>query len=105
MEAAKSSTDTRECEAPLACGPFPGLAEAFCEGSGKAELGVGGNDEPGPAVCGGWLASSGAVHPNVCLNILKMCSRSNTVSLSCAWYRRDGSSGVGRVWCRGLAKS
>lgn len=45
MEAAKSSTDAWGCEAPLARGPFPGSAEVFCEGPGKAELGVGGDHE------------------------------------------------------------
>lgn len=55
--------DTCGCEAPLACGPLPGLAEVFCEGPGKAELGVGGDDEPGPAVGGGWLAELGSGPP------------------------------------------
>ncbi|GFN09830.1 hypothetical protein GCM10010298_69580 [Streptomyces microflavus] len=56
MEAAKSSTDARGCEAPVAGGPFPGIAEVFCEGPGRAELGMGRDDEPGPAAGGGWLA-------------------------------------------------
>lgn len=63
MEAAKSSTDARGCEAPLAGGPFPGIAEVFCEEPGKAELGVGCDDEPCPAVGGGWLAEFGSGPP------------------------------------------
>jgi hypothetical protein len=66
VETAKSPADTRGCEAPLACGPLPGLAEVFCEGTGKAELGMGGNDEPGPAIGGGRLA---AVRPGSLLRL------------------------------------
>lgn len=63
MEAAKSSAETRWREAPLTCWPLPGFAEIFCERPGKAKLGVGGDDEPGPAVSGGRFEESGRGPP------------------------------------------
>src|SRR5205814_7921024 len=37
-------------------GPFPGQPQVRGERPGQAELGVGGDDEPGPPVRGGWVA-------------------------------------------------
>ena len=37
-------------------GPFPGQAQVCSEGAGEAELGVGGDDQPGPPVRGGRVA-------------------------------------------------
>ena len=55
-EVPKSSPDAGGSEAFGRCGAFPGAAEVGDRAAGEAELGVGGQDEPGPAVGGGWVA-------------------------------------------------
>jgi hypothetical protein len=43
-----------------AAGGDLGRGSGGCQGAGEAELGVGGDDEPGPAVGGGGVAEQGA---------------------------------------------
>jgi hypothetical protein len=52
------SADSGECEPARArlSGPFPRAAQVVGEGSGEAELGVHGDDEPGPLVPGLWVS-------------------------------------------------
>src|SRR5450759_2955163 len=46
----KSSSDASRGELAAITGPFPGQSDVFDEAPGQAELGVGADDEPGPAV-------------------------------------------------------
>ena len=50
MEAAKSSADAGGGEAGGPGGSFPGPEEVLGQGPGEAEVGVSGDDQPGPAV-------------------------------------------------------
>lgn len=59
VEAAKSSADAGGREASSARGPLPGFTEVFCEWPGESELGVGDDDQPGPAIGGCGLAEFG----------------------------------------------
>jgi len=59
VEAAKSPTNASRGKASRLRGAFPGFAEVFGQGPGKTELGMGGKDEPGPAVGGLWVAELG----------------------------------------------
>lgn len=59
VEAAKSSADAGGREASSARGPLPGFTEVFCKWPGESELGVGDDDQPGPAIGGCGLAEFG----------------------------------------------
>jgi len=53
----------------------PGQAQVISERAGQAQLGVAGDDQPGPAASGLGLRIFGMVHPRTCLNRRKVCSR------------------------------
>ena len=55
---------------------FPGTAQVVGQPAGQAQLGVAGDDQPGPPAAAG-SRIFGAVRPSCCLNNRKVCSRSN----------------------------
>ncbi len=80
---------------PVRCGgAFPGAAQVGDERAGEAELGVRGDDQPGPAVGRRrGRAGCGRVQPRVCLNSRKVCSRSKRRRNAC--HQRSTSAAVG----------
>src|SRR3954451_10672009 len=58
-EAAKSAADPGRGQPPGCAGPFPGVAQVGGQVAGQAQLGVGGDDQPGPAVGSGGIAQLG----------------------------------------------
>src|SRR3954453_6457899 len=52
-EGGKSAADPGGGQSPGRAGSFPGAAQIHGELTGQAQLGVGGDDQPGPAVGGG----------------------------------------------------
>ena len=72
-------------------GPFPGQAQVRRQRPGEAELGVAGDDEPGPPVAAAGSRSFGAVQPRTCLNSRNVCSRSNRRRNAC--HSRSTSAG------------
>jgi hypothetical protein len=53
---------------------LPGAAEVVGQEPGEAELGVAGDDQPGPAVGGLGVRIFGRIQPRVCLNSRNVCS-------------------------------
>jgi hypothetical protein len=58
-EAAKSAADPGRGEPARRGGTFPGAAQVGGQRPGEPELGVDGDDQPGPAVSGGGVANFG----------------------------------------------
>jgi hypothetical protein len=75
-------------------GALPGAAEVVGQRPGEAQLGVAGDDQPGPAVGGLGVRSFGRVQARVCLNSRKVCSRSNLRRNDC--HQRSTSAAVAR---------
>ncbi len=59
MDVPESAADPGGGQAPGQGRAFPGQAQVLSERAGQAQLGVGGNDQPGPPVSGGWVAEFG----------------------------------------------
>ncbi len=76
-------------------GFLPGAAPVGCQWPGEAELGVGGEDQPGPSVGRFGVRIFGAVQPRVCLNRRKVCSMSKRRRQDC--QRRSASASVAPV--------
>jgi hypothetical protein len=64
LDVTKSSADAAGCELGLRQRLFPGQPVVGHQGAGKAELGVGGDDQPGPSV--GLLRSAGRGRVQFC---------------------------------------
>ncbi len=60
MDGPESAADAGGSQAAARGGLLPGQAEVCGHGAGEPELGVAGEDEPGPPVGGGGVAELGA---------------------------------------------
>jgi len=65
-DTAKPTADAGGGKAAGWAGPLPGQPDIGGEVAGEVQLGVGGDDEPGPAVGGGRVPQFGRVQPRVC---------------------------------------
>ena len=70
-------------EAARRAGPLPGQPQVGGEVTGKIELGVAGDGQPGPPVGGGRVAEPGPGPPRICLKNLNMCSISKRRRNAC----------------------
>ena len=82
-DAAKPAADAGGREAAGRAGLLPGQPDVGGEVAGQVKLGVGGDDEPGPAVGGAGSRSFGRVQPSCCFRNRKVCSMSNRRRNAC----------------------